>query len=76
MHAALAYDGIRIMMEAMKRAQTPPGERFLEEIGKTKDFMGLTGPLTFGTDRQLRRPIFIVRRAGAVFETLKRYDPQ
>ena len=61
-HAALAYDGFRILVEAMKRtsSQLTP-ERVREELLKTKDFDGLTGPLTITPERQVQRPLFVVR---------------
>ncbi len=61
-HAALAYDGARLLFEAMRRAKTPttpPG--ILEELSKLEGFPGLTGPLSFGNDRHARRPVFVVR---------------
>ena len=73
--AALAYDGIQMLIDAMKRAQAPTAEYLLEELRKTKDFPGLTGPLSFGPDQQLRRPIFVGRQVGTVFATEKRLDP-
>jgi branched-chain amino acid transport system substrate-binding protein len=73
--AALAYDGIQMLIDAMKRAQGPTAEHLLEELRKTKDFPGLTGPLSFGPDQQLRRPIFVGRQVGTVFASEKRLDP-
>jgi branched-chain amino acid transport system substrate-binding protein len=61
-HAALAYDGLRMLVEAMKRttaALTP--EKVRDELAKTKDFDGLTGPLTITPDRQVQRPLFVLR---------------
>jgi len=75
-HAALAYDGIRIFIDALRRMQPPVGERFLEELRRTKDFPGLTGPLTFNSDQQILRPVFVGRMAGPVFTAIKRYDPR
>lgn len=72
-HAALAYEGIRIIAQAMVKAETPVDKRFLEELRQTKDFPGLAGPLTFGPDQQLRRPLFVGRMAGMDFVPLKYY---
>ena len=73
--AALAYDGIRMIIEALRRAQTPTPEYLLEELRKTKDFAGLAGSLSFGSDQQLKRPVFVSRQLGTAFATEKRYDP-
>src|ERR1019366_9214128 len=69
-HSALAYDGFRILVEAMKgtaallsteRQREELLTRLREELLKTKDFEGLTGPLTITPDRQVRRTLFVVR---------------
>ena len=72
--AALAYDGVRILVDALQRAQKPGSEGLVEELRHTKDFAGLAGPLTFDSDQQLRRPVFVGRVIGGKFEADKRYD--
>ena len=73
-HAALAYDAVRILVEALQRSQKPASEGLAEELRQMKDFAGLVGTLTFGSDRQLRRPVFVGRAIGGKFEAVKRYD--
>jgi branched-chain amino acid transport system substrate-binding protein len=73
-HAALAYDAVRILVEALQRSQKPATEGLAEELRQTKDFAGLTGPLSFGSDQQIRRPVFVGRVIGGKFEGVKRYD--
>ena len=73
-HAALAYEGMHILVEALRRAPSPASDALAAELRTTKDYAGLAGPLTFGTDQQLRRPIFIGQMAGGVFTAVKRYD--
>jgi ABC-type branched-subunit amino acid transport system substrate-binding protein len=67
-HAALAYDGVRVLAEALKRAQpqlTP--DRVREEMLKTDKFEGLTGPLTVAPDHGVQRALFVMRwQAGAL----------
>jgi len=61
-HAALAYDGFRILVEAMKRTPTQlSSEKVRDEILKTKDFDGVTGTLTTTPDRQVQRPTHVLR---------------
>jgi branched-chain amino acid transport system substrate-binding protein len=61
-HAALAYDGFRLFVEALKRASPQYTlERLREELQKTKDFDGVTGTLTITADRQAQRPLNVVR---------------
>lgn len=72
-HAALAYEGIRLLVDAMVRSETLTEKRVLEELRKTKDYPGLAGPLTFGPDQQIRRPIFVGRMNGTAFSPVKCY---
>src|SRR6266545_8067398 len=61
-HAALAYDDARLLFEAIRQTKDElTGPRLRDELAKLKDFPGLTGMLSFGEDRQLRRPAFVVR---------------
>jgi branched-chain amino acid transport system substrate-binding protein len=75
-HAALAYDGFRILVEAMKgtASQLTP-ERVRDELLKTKNFAGLTGPLTIAADRIVERPLFVVRWQDRVVTPVKMYAP-
>jgi branched-chain amino acid transport system substrate-binding protein len=76
-HAALAYEGMKLLHEAFvqsKESLTLP--RVKEELVKLKDYAGLTGALTFAEDRQLRRPAFVVRLTGGTVKTAKRYPAE
>jgi branched-chain amino acid transport system substrate-binding protein len=75
-NSALAYDAFGIMVEAMKRAsaQLTP-DRVREELLKTKDFPGLTGPLTVTAERQVLRPLFVVRWQNGAATALKTVAP-
>ncbi len=46
-HAALAYDAILLLADAIERAGTTESSPLREELAKTKDFPGLTGEITF-----------------------------
>jgi len=75
-HAALAYDGFRMLVEAMKGTATQlTPERVRDELLKTKDFAGLTGPLTIPADRVVERPLFVVRWQDRVVTPVKMYAP-
>lgn len=61
-HAALAHDGMRLLVDAMKRTPTQvTPEKVHEALLKTKDFDGLNGPLTITAERQVLRPSFVMR---------------
>jgi branched-chain amino acid transport system substrate-binding protein len=75
-HAALAYDGLRMLAEAMKRttAQLTP-EKVRDELANTKDFDGLTGPLTITPERQVQRPLFVLRWQNGKATLVKTFAP-
>jgi branched-chain amino acid transport system substrate-binding protein len=71
--AALAYDGARLLFEAIKKSQPQPGsDKIAKELAKMKDFPGLTGPVSFGEDHHLRRPAFLVRVEKGRLQTIQR----
>jgi branched-chain amino acid transport system substrate-binding protein len=75
-HAALAYDGFRFLVEAMKRTPSQlTSEHVREELLKTKDFDGLTGPLTITPDREVLRPLFVVRWQNGALTAVKAFGP-
>lgn len=76
-HAALAYDGLRLLIAGLRRLQQPfPPEKLPDELAKVVDFAGLTGTVSFGHDRRLRRPAFVAQLADGRVRALKRYDAE
>ncbi len=73
-NAALAYDGFRMLVEAMKNAapQVTP-ERIRDELAKTEKFDGLTGPLTITAERQVQRPLFVMRWQNGALALVKMF---
>jgi branched-chain amino acid transport system substrate-binding protein len=65
-HAALAYDNLRLFVAALQEGQSRAPEKLRDELLKIKDFAGVTGPLSFDGQHHLRRPAFIaeVNAAG------------
>lgn len=49
--AALGYDSMNVLAEAMKRASKIEGPAIRDEIAKTNGFQGVTGTITLGEDR-------------------------
>ena len=61
-HAALAYDAIQIVAEAMRRANSADAEKIREELMKADASFGvLTGALTFAKDQSAKRRVYIVQ---------------
>jgi branched-chain amino acid transport system substrate-binding protein len=83
--AALAYDGLRALVEALRRAADPSPEKIGLALGKVvalskvdaeTPLPGLTGPYTFSRSHAARRPLFVVQIEDGQLRRPKRYDPQ
>src|SRR5438552_11492026 len=77
LHAALAYDGLRVLCEAMGRVQLlQPGKiRLALAEGNEKPFEK-AGGLTFDKSHAARRPLFVGRLEDGKLMNPKRFDPQ
>ncbi len=60
-HAALAYDGMKFLIEAIQRAGTTEGKQLRDALSKTKDFPGVTGTITIDADRNAVKPAVILK---------------
>src|SRR5262245_27220846 len=60
--AALAYDGARLLFEAIRQAKSARPERVREELAKLKDFSSLAGPVSFEKNQLTPRPVYVVYR--------------
>lgn len=75
-NAALAYDGLRILVEAMKATRTQLTLKELrEKLLETKAFEGVTGPLTINADRQVERPLHVLRWQNGTLTLMKTIGP-
>ena len=73
--AALAYDSLRILLEAMHRANsTTQDAKILKELAseQTRPFECLTGSFAFDKNRSLRRPLFVMRLEHGHITMVKR----
>ncbi|MDP4127015.1 MAG: branched-chain amino acid ABC transporter substrate-binding protein [Bacillota bacterium] len=59
-YAPLAYDGMKLMADALKRAGSTDGKAIIKALADTKDYAGLAGKVTFATDKTLKESNFIV----------------
>jgi branched-chain amino acid transport system substrate-binding protein len=75
-NAALAYDGFRMLAEALKKTtpQLTP-EHLRDEFAKVKDFDGVTGPLSITSDRQTERPTHVLRWQNGAVTLVKTIGP-
>jgi branched-chain amino acid transport system substrate-binding protein len=75
LYAASAYDGARLLFEAMRRTRPLKAEGIGQALAAPDPFDSLTGPLTIDKeDHGARRPSFVVRRQDGQVKVVKRYD--
>ncbi len=59
--AATAYDAARIMLAALARAPTLDRAAVRDALAATRDFPGVTGPVTFDANRDAVKPVVVIR---------------
>ncbi len=75
LYAAAAYDGARLLFEAMRRAKSSEPERVRPALADAGTFDSVTGPLTIDKeDHSARRPLFVVRQEEGQAKLVKRYE--
>jgi branched-chain amino acid transport system substrate-binding protein len=60
-HAALAYDALRFLADAMRRAGTTEGPKLRNALAETKDFNGITGMISMDRDRNAVKSAVILK---------------
>ena len=72
--AALAYDSVRLVAEAMRRAQATTGAKLRDELARMDNWDSVTGPLQIGLDHYARRAVFVVRLDKGHEVIVQRYE--
>jgi len=60
-HAALAYDALRFLAEAIQKAGTTEGPKLRDALAETKNFAGVTGIISMDHDRNAVKPAVILK---------------
>jgi branched-chain amino acid transport system substrate-binding protein len=60
-HAALAYDALRFLAEAIQRAGTTEGPKLRDALAETKNFAGVTGIISMDRDRNAVKPAVVLK---------------
>jgi len=77
-HAALAYDGARILFDAITRAGSTEGQKIRDALAQTKDFNGVTGTISMDADRNAVKPAVVLKLLDVRFiyqETIQPVRP-
>jgi branched-chain amino acid transport system substrate-binding protein len=60
-HAALAYDAMRFLAEAIQRAGTTDGPKLRDALAETKNFSGVTGIISMDSERNAVKPAVVLK---------------
>jgi branched-chain amino acid transport system substrate-binding protein len=60
-HAALAYDALKFLAEAIQRAGTTDGPKLRDALAETKNFAGVTGIISMDRDRNAVKPAVVLK---------------
>jgi branched-chain amino acid transport system substrate-binding protein len=60
-HAALAYDALRFLAEAIRKTGAVEGQKLREALAETKNFPGVTGIISMDRERNAVKPAVILK---------------
>jgi branched-chain amino acid transport system substrate-binding protein len=60
-HAALAYDAMRVLADAITRAGTTESAKLRDALAQTKDFPGVTGVISMDANRNAVKPAVVLK---------------
>src|SRR6478672_6301941 len=66
-HAALAYDAMRVLADAITRAHTTAAAPLRDALAQTKDFAGVTGVISMDSDRNAVKPAVVLKLQDAKY---------
>jgi len=73
--AALGYDSLMLLADAIKRAGTTEGTKVREALAATKDFHGATGNITIDPARNASKPAVILTITNGGFKYIETVAP-
>ena len=73
--AALGYDSLLILVDALRRAGTTEGARLKDALAATKGFEGVTGLTTIDAERNASKAAVILQVSGGKFKYLETVAP-
>lgn len=73
--AALAYDSVYVLAEAIKNTKEPTSENIRNELAKIKDFAGVTGKMTMDENRDAVKSAVVVQVQGNDYKYITTVNP-
>jgi branched-chain amino acid transport system substrate-binding protein len=74
--AALGYDAMMVLADAIKRAGSTEGAKLKDAINATKDFAGVTGVITIDSNRNAVKPAVVLRLKDRKYEYVETIYPE
>ena len=74
-HAALAYDAMRFLVEAIQRAGTD-GPKLRDALAETKNFPGITGVISIDKDRNAVKPATVLKLEDGKYIYIETIQPE
>ncbi|HEY0379131.1 MAG TPA: ABC transporter substrate-binding protein [Pyrinomonadaceae bacterium] len=65
--AALGYDAMMVLADALGRAGTTDGPKLRDAIAETRNFPGVTGPISINSERNAVKPALVLRLLDGKF---------
>jgi len=73
--AALGYDSVTVLADAIKRAGTTDGPKVREALAATKDFPCVTGTTSLNAERNAVKPAVILQVKNGKFKYIETVNP-
>ena len=73
--AILGYDAMRLLADAIKRANSTEGPKIRDALAATRDFPGASGTITIDENRNAKKPIVILKVTNGQFKYVARTNP-
>jgi branched-chain amino acid transport system substrate-binding protein len=73
--AILGYDAMKLMADAITRANGTDGAKIRDALAATKNFPGASGSITIDENRNAKKPIVILKIEGGKFNYVSRVNP-
>ncbi|HEX8650202.1 MAG TPA: ABC transporter substrate-binding protein [Pyrinomonadaceae bacterium] len=74
--AALGYDAMNVLADAIRRAGTTDGPKLREAIAQTTNFAGVTGTISINAQRNAIKPIVVLRLENGRYVYQETIQPQ
>ena len=74
--AALGYDAMKLLADAITRAGTPDPEKIRAAIQDTENFPGVSGKITIGKDRNAQKSAVIITIKDGAYKYAETIEPK